>query len=185
MGAFVVTARPLRPRAASLLFRSYCRSAQARRLKRAPIDQGGRYGYDRAVRRAPHEWEAALAADGGAIHVAFAALVDDNERILAARSAGGGSWQVTPADPAPPGELAGNTRNNQWAPAIAAQNGEVAVSWVDFRKDNEAARVDDGGEGASYQLAPVIAAAGGGRVVVAWEDSRSGRRRIHAAAGAP
>jgi predicted amidohydrolase len=46
-------------------------------------------------------------------------------------------------------------------------------------------RVDDGGNGASYQTAPVVAADGLGALLVAWEDSRSGTQRIRFVLGKP
>jgi predicted amidohydrolase len=79
-------------------------------------------------------------------------------------------------------------------------DGRVIAAWQDFRTlgndvylaasaDGGAtfgpeARVDDGGEGPSYQFAPRPADAGAGRVVVVWEDTRSGRRQVRYAAGA-
>jgi len=46
-------------------------------------------------------------------------------------------------------------------------------------------RVDDGGNGASYQTAPAVAGDGQGSLLVAWEDSRSGTRRIRFVLGKP
>lgn len=46
-------------------------------------------------------------------------------------------------------------------------------------------RVDDGGQGPSYQTALVAAGDGQGSLFVAWEDNRSGRRRIRFALGKP
>jgi hypothetical protein len=46
-------------------------------------------------------------------------------------------------------------------------------------------RIDDGGDGPSYQLAPAVAPLPAGGVAVVWEDTRSGKRQIRVAAGAP
>lgn len=46
-------------------------------------------------------------------------------------------------------------------------------------------RLDDGGNGPSYQTAPVVAGDGQGSLLVAWEDSRSGKRRIRFVLGKP
>ncbi|MDI1443656.1 hypothetical protein [Polyangium sp. 6x1] len=46
-------------------------------------------------------------------------------------------------------------------------------------------RLDDGGDGPSYQTGPAAAGNGLGGMVVAWEDTRSGRRRIRWVAGKP
>ncbi|UQA61850.1 hypothetical protein [Polyangium aurulentum] len=46
-------------------------------------------------------------------------------------------------------------------------------------------RIDDGGDGPSYQTAPAAAGDGSGRVAIAWEDSRSGRTRIRWVVGTP
>lgn len=46
-------------------------------------------------------------------------------------------------------------------------------------------RLDDGGDGASYQTAPVAAGDGLGGLFVAWEDSRTGTRRIRFVLGKP
>jgi hypothetical protein len=46
-------------------------------------------------------------------------------------------------------------------------------------------RLDDGGEGPSYQTAPTVAGDGQGALFVAWEDSRSGTRRIRFVLGNP
>lgn len=46
-------------------------------------------------------------------------------------------------------------------------------------------RLDDGGDGPSYQTAPVVASDGQGSLLVAWEDSRSGKRRIRFVLGKP
>ncbi|HEU4537784.1 MAG TPA: hypothetical protein VFS00_26870, partial [Polyangiaceae bacterium] len=83
---------------------------------------------------------------------------------------------------------------------LALADGRVLATWQDLRSlGNDVyvaasanggatfgpeARVDDGGEGPSYQFAPRPADAGAGRVVIAWEDTRAGRRRVRYAAGA-
>ncbi len=46
-------------------------------------------------------------------------------------------------------------------------------------------RLDDGGDGPSYQTAPVVAGDGQGSLLVAWEDSRTGKRRIRFVLGKP
>ena len=46
-------------------------------------------------------------------------------------------------------------------------------------------RLDDGGDGPSYQTAPVVAGDGQGALFVAWEDSRTGKRRIRFVLGKP
>jgi hypothetical protein len=46
-------------------------------------------------------------------------------------------------------------------------------------------RLDDGGDGPSYQTAPVAASDGQGSLLVVWEDSRSGKRRIRFVLGKP
>jgi len=44
-------------------------------------------------------------------------------------------------------------------------------------------RIDDGGP--SHQLAPALASLPGGKAIIAWEDTRSGARRIRFVAGTP
>ncbi|MDI3286733.1 hypothetical protein [Polyangium sp. 15x6] len=84
---------------------------------------------------------------------------------------------------------------------VALGAGSVAAVWQDDRtggKDVYLAtstdggasfgaekRIDDGGDGPSYQTGPAAAANGIGGMVAAWEDTRSGRRRIRWVAGKP
>ena len=44
-------------------------------------------------------------------------------------------------------------------------------------------RIDDGGEGPSYQFSPKVLDAGFGRVLAVWEDTRSGKRQVRYASG--
>ena len=96
----------------------------------------------------------------------------------------------------------GSTDANAYSPRLAQLGaGRVALVWQDDRtlgsdiylstsidagaNFGTEMRVDDGGDGPSYQTAPVIAGDGTGNVIVAWEDSRSGQRRIRFALGKP
>ncbi len=79
--------------------------------------------------------------------------------------------------------------------------GKVAVVWQDDRtRGNDIymssstdgganfgaeKRIDDGGDGPSQQTAPTVAGDGLGSVIVAWEDSRTGQRRIRFVLGTP
>jgi predicted amidohydrolase len=89
-----------------------------------------------------------------------------------------------------------------WRPRLVSLGaGKLAAVWQDDRtlgsdvylaqsNDGGASfggemRIDDGGEGPSYQTAPAIAGDGIGKIAIAWEDSRSGRTRIRWAAGTP
>lgn len=96
----------------------------------------------------------------------------------------------------------GTTQGSALVPNVAPLGpGKIAVVWQDDRTlgndiylatsaDGGATfgaeqRVDDGGNGASYQTAPVSAGDGQGALMVVWEDSRSGGRRIRFALGTP
>jgi len=257
-------------------------------------------------------WLPTFATANGQVYLAFVDGSSGNERIFVSRAAEGSLGFVTNPVEAVKPQPAGDVRNNQWAPAIAASLNQVAVAWVDFRNDNwdvflsrsldagttfppgmrlddatdaperlhddpfvmflpnvdpltlavgwtdvrqrirhssartslvagavigqsrtfgvpensamlprfaplgpskvavvwqddrsltqdvylsissdggttfgQEQRIDDGGNGASYQTAPAVAADGLGSLFVAWEDTRSGNRRIRFALGKP
>ena len=86
--------------------------------------------------------------------------------------------------------------NVSLAPRIAAKGNSVHVAWFDARNgaydiyvnsstdagatwQPEPVRVDTDSAGSAYSASPVIAAGGGGEVVVAWEDSRDGYSDIY------
>ena len=88
-----------------------------------------------------------------------------------------------------------------WRPrlAAAAAGRDVFAVWQDNRTGGndvllavsgdggttfgEPVRVDDGGDGASYQFSPQVAALSSGQLIVAWTDTRSGRPRIRYVVG--
>lgn len=89
-----------------------------------------------------------------------------------------------------------------WRPRLASTDaGAVVAVWQDFRARSgdiylavsadlgasfgPERRIDDGGDGPSHQFAPAVSASARGRIIVAWEDTRSGRRRIRFVSGEP
>ncbi len=89
----------------------------------------------------------------------------------------------SPAEASPP----------SFRPAIAADLGGLIAAWQDVRDGKsgiyasrvgtgtQPLRIDDGG--GAQQLAPDVAATAGGALVVVWEDTRTGQRRVRAARG--
>jgi hypothetical protein len=144
------------------------------------------------------EWKPALAWGWGSlagrpwpkVYLAFVQTREGNERVQVARAwAWQQDWQVTPADPTPPLYPAPNVRNNQWAPALAARDGEVAVVWVDLRNygwEVFLSRSTDGGQSFGTPVRvddapeawerihsdPSLAFVPEGRLVVGWSDVR-------------
>ena len=123
------------------------------------------------------------------VHVVFVDTREGAGRIYAARSAdGGGSF--APAAPVEPArEGAYDTRQNRWAPAVAARDGTVAIAWADFRSfaweiwgafssDRGAsfdapARLDDADvPHETIHSDPRLAFTDAGEVLLAWTDLR-------------
>ncbi|MCC6748901.1 MAG: hypothetical protein IT371_14680 [Deltaproteobacteria bacterium] len=100
-------------------------------------------------------------------------------------------------------ELArGGAGSSAWRPRLTSLGPRTVLAiWQDFRADGNdlylaksvdggesfapEQRVDDGGDGPSYQFTPVVAPLAKGRALVAWIDTRSGQRRVRIAVGAP
>ncbi len=137
----------------------------------------------------PDEWWPAMAAANGRVHVAFVGSEGGNERILVASAQDGAlSFDVVAGDGAKAGYAPGNPRNNQWAPAIAADAQEVFVSWVDFRNFNwdvflsrsmdggasfaDAWRIDDGTEVFERINDDTVLALTKAGIVAGWSDVR-------------
>lgn len=135
------------------------------------------------------EWRPSVASDGTNLYVALVESIAGNERVRVARSLDGASFELVHADATPPSKPAPNTRNNQWAPSIAARPGEIAVAWTDFRNYqwdiflsrstdsgvnfSAAERIDDGSE-APERLNddPLLAWGPGDVLLAAWTDVR-------------
>ena len=109
-----------------------------------------------------------------------------------------------PSNAIAPSSILGSApaESHAFRPRLAfAGAGAVVAAWQDFRaRSNDIylavsadagasfgpeRRIDDGGPGPSEQLAPALTSLPGGEVILAWEDTRSGARRIRAVAGKP
>ncbi len=81
------------------------------------------------------QWRPSVAIDpvDGTVHVAWFDTRNGPARLYVTRSADGGAhWDPEhPVEPVP--TTAYSTRQNGWAPSIAAQGGRVVVAWADFR----------------------------------------------------
>jgi hypothetical protein len=81
-------------------------------------------------------WLPALAASNGQVFLTYSENIANNERIVFLKAAEGtlplNGKPVELVKPQPDGDV----RNNQWAPSVAANGDNVAISWVDFRNEN-------------------------------------------------
>lgn len=84
----------------------------------------------------PDAWSPTFATANGQVYLAYVDGSSGNERIFVARAAEGTLGFVTNPIEAVKPQPAGDVRNNQWSPAIAASTNQVAVAWVDYRNDN-------------------------------------------------
>lgn len=92
-------------------------------------------------------WKPSIAIANGRVFVAYVDGSSGNERVYVAQALEG-SLDYVAKPMAMPVQPAGDVRNNQWSPAIAASGNDLAVAWVDFRNDNWdvfLARSNDGG----------------------------------------
>lgn len=81
-------------------------------------------------------WLPAFATSNGQVFLTYVDGSSGNERVFLAQAAEGSTaFTVKPIEVTLP-QNAGDVRNNQWSPAIAASGNDVALSWVDFRNAN-------------------------------------------------
>ena len=156
----------------------------------------GKLGGNHAVSGGQAAQEIAIAADAGGpnVYVAWTDLRAATRAIRLNRSTNGGSSYQ------PDGQVVNvdSTFADASAPALASRAGFVAVAWEDTRSGLSDVRVntsmdagatwraasslaDRGGKpGANGATGPRIALGASDRVLVAWEDARSGQRDIYA-----
>lgn len=122
------------------------------------MDRGKTFGtpvYLPSEAAAPDSWRPALASSNGQVFLVYVDGSSGNERIMLAKAPEGTLAFTTSPIEMTKAHPAGDVRNNQWSPTVAANANHVAIAWVDFRNNNWDVFLSRSTDGGSTFAAPV------------------------------